>query len=79
MSTKTTVRLSLFGVILTIAGFYVSNASSFPLVQQILAPSYVRAKAAVERLQRDGSSSAGYQNFVHWPRSWKPSLQRKTN
>jgi len=63
MSTKTKVRLSLFGVILSIAGFYVSKASSFPLVQQVLAPSYVRAKAGVERIQREGSIQRGQPEF----------------
>ena len=55
MSATTKAGLSLFGVILSVADFYVSNASSFPLVQRNLAPSYSETTAAVERLQQVGS------------------------
>ncbi|MCH7539603.1 MAG: hypothetical protein IH999_04275 [Proteobacteria bacterium] len=63
MSAKSKLYLSLLGVFLSIVGFYVSNASSFPLVQQILAPSYVRAKAGIARIQREGAIQWGHPEF----------------
>ncbi|MBI2866913.1 MAG: hypothetical protein HYX97_01100 [Chloroflexi bacterium] len=51
------------GAFLSIAGFYVSNASSFPVVQRLMAPSYVAAKKAIARIQQEGSIRAGQPGF----------------
>jgi len=63
MREKQKLYLSLLGVILSIAGFYVSNASSFPIVQRLIAPSYVMAKRAIEHIQKEGSTQADQPEF----------------
>jgi hypothetical protein len=50
-------------VLLSILGFYIGNASSYPRVQRVLAPSYVQAKAAIESLKRDGFLSPNQAGF----------------
>lgn len=63
MSERKKHLLSLLGVLVSIAGFYVSNASAFPVLQRLLAPSYGRAKRAIERIQKDGSLQVGHPDF----------------
>jgi hypothetical protein len=64
MSQRAKLVLSLFGVALSVVGFYVSNASAFPWIRRIIAPSYVNAKAALDSIRRDGAISAGALGFV---------------
>ncbi|MFQ5709411.1 MAG: hypothetical protein ACE5HO_18285 [bacterium] len=64
MTEKQKFYLSLLGVVLSIAGFYSSNASSFLFVQKIMAPSYVAAKMAIEHIQKQGSIQAGQPEFA---------------
>jgi hypothetical protein len=47
--------LSGFGIALSIAGFYIKNASAYPFLLRIIAPSYVHAKAALAQVHRTGS------------------------
>lgn len=63
MSERTKHLLSLCGVLLSIAGFYLANAASFPLLQGIVAPQYVNAKGAIERLQQEGVLQVGEPGF----------------
>lgn len=63
MSQRSNHLLSVLGVVLTIVGFYVSNASSFPLIQQLIAPSYASAKRGIEHIQKDGFLQVGQPEF----------------
>jgi len=56
--------LSLFGVLLSVMGFYVGKASSFPFLQGLLAPSYSSAKRAIEHIQKERSLQAGQPDFA---------------
>ncbi|MEO8682955.1 MAG: hypothetical protein ABI665_28165 [Vicinamibacterales bacterium] len=64
MSEKKKHLLSLLGVVLSIVAFCVSNASSLPFLQSLLSPSYVSAKRAIERIQRDGVLQSGQPDFA---------------
>jgi hypothetical protein len=50
-------------VALSVIGFYVSNATSYPWIQNLLAPSYVKAKAAIEEVKKAGSIQRGQAHF----------------
>lgn len=64
MTEKLKHSLSLFGVVLSIVGFYVSNASSFPVLQRLLSPSYAAAKEGVDLIRRSGSLQAVQPGFA---------------
>lgn len=63
MSQRAKRGLSLLGVALSIIGFYVRNASAFPFVQRLIAPSYASSKVAFDILRRDGSISSSAPGF----------------
>lgn len=53
MNRGLTLGLSLLGVAISVVGFYVSNARDFPVVQGLVAPDYVNAKAGISALQHN--------------------------
>ena len=55
--------LSLAGIFLSIAGFYVGSASSIPALQAVLDPTYVQAKAGIELLQKNGVLTVDQSGF----------------
>ncbi len=56
--------LSLLGILLSIAGFYVDKAPSFPSVQRLIAPSYVSARQGIASLQKRSSLQIGEPGFA---------------
>lgn len=63
MGNKTKRWLSVAGIAISVIGFYVEKAGHFPLIQGIIAPSYVAGKAALEKLRRDGALSPNDEGF----------------
>jgi hypothetical protein len=63
ISERTKRYLSLAGVAITVLAFYVSNAASYPLVQRLIAPSYARARVAIDQIKRKESTQAGQPGF----------------
>jgi hypothetical protein len=63
VSERTKLYLSLAGVAITVLAFYVSNASSYPLVQRTIAPSSARARVAIDQIKRKESIQAGQPGF----------------
>lgn len=51
------------GVVLSVVGFYVRNAASYPAVQAIIAPSYAQSVAGIERIRREGSITSAAPEF----------------
>jgi len=47
--------LSVFGVFISILGFYIKNTATYPFVLALVAPSYVDARAALTQIHRTGS------------------------
>lgn len=64
MDENTKRWLSVIGLVMSIVGFYVKNAGSFPMIQGFIAPTYVDGKSAVERIRREGSISNEVPEFV---------------
>ncbi len=63
MTKQLSLGLSLLGVLLSIVGFYVSNAPEFPLVQALVAPEHVSARAGINALKQNEEltpSSVGF-------------------
>ena len=55
--------VSLIGMVLSVLGFYVKSAASFPAIQAIMAPQYVAAKRAIERLEQTNEIEEGQPDF----------------
>jgi hypothetical protein len=55
--------LTIIGVLLTLAGFYLRNAPSFPSLQRVVAPSYARAQRALKEFGANGSLRTGQPGF----------------
>jgi hypothetical protein len=63
MKERTKHILSLAGVLISIAGFYASNASSFPFVQRLLSPSYFNAMQGLKTIQKEKVIKKGEPGF----------------
>jgi hypothetical protein len=64
MTEKSKRNLAFLGVGLTVASFYVRNASAYPWLQALLHPSYANAKVGLDKLKKDTALSVGQPEFT---------------
>ena len=55
--------VTILGIGLTICGFYMSRARSFPTIERLVAPRYVASKEAIRILEEKGTLSTGDPGF----------------
>lgn len=63
MSSEAKRWLSVAGIVVSVLGFYIEKARHFPLIQGLIAPSYVDAKVALEKLRLTGTLSSTDEGF----------------
>jgi hypothetical protein len=63
MKERTRQFLSLAGILISIVGFYASNASSFPFIQRLFSPSYFNAKQGIETIKKSKILKNGEPGF----------------